>query len=529
MRWPLHLAFILTCALAVATAISGRAFAHAALIAASPADGAVVTNAPAVLTLSFSEPVSPLILKLIGPDSTSRTLDRFVLKDRTLMIEAPTDLSSGTHVLSWRVISEDGHPVGGAVVFSIGAASGRSPTPETRTDPAVRAILWLGKVGLYLGLLMGLGGAAFATWVGPLPRDARRPLGLFILLGSGALPLAFAAQGLDILDRSLGSLGEADVWSAAAASSFGRTALAAAVAFLLGLASLAVRGHMGPVFAGAALLTVGVALAASGHASAASPQWLMRSAVFIHAVSVTAWAGALVPLFFALREADAITVLRQFSRWIPVVVGLTLLSGGILAVVQLQQPGALISTGYGWVLLIKLAWVAILLGLAAINRYRLTPLVLSRTGIAARTMRRMIAAETLLVFLVLGTVATWRFTPPPRALLDAGAPPASIHIHTAKAMADIRVSPGRAGPASISISLLDGEFGPLTVKEVRCVMSNPSAGVEPIERQAVRSSDGTWHVDSLVIPIGGRWTIELEILVSDFEMIRLSETVEIKP
>ncbi|MGO4264148.1 hypothetical protein, partial [Lysobacter sp. TAB13] len=94
----------------------------------------------------------------------------------------------------------------------------------------------------------------------------------------------------------------------------------------------------------------------------------------------------------------------------------------------------------------------------------------------------MIAAETLLVFLVLGTVATWRFTPPPRALLDAGAPPASIHIHRAKAMADIRVSPGRAGPASISISLLDGEFGPLTVKEVRCVMSNPSAGVEPIER-----------------------------------------------
>ncbi|MGO4815967.1 hypothetical protein AB4156_41405, partial [Cupriavidus sp. 2MCAB6] len=60
-------------------------------------------------------------------------------------------------------------------------------------------------------------------------------------------------------------------------------------------------------------------------------------------------------------------------------------------------------------------------------------------------------------------------------------------------------------------------------------MSNPSAGVEPIERQAVRSSDGAWHVDSLVIPIGGRWTIELEILVSDFEMIRLGETVEIKP
>lgn len=529
MRWPLRLVFVLTCALAVATAMTGCAFAHAALVSASPADGAVVTNAPALLTLSFSEPVSPLILKLIGPDSTTRTLDRFVLKDRTLMIEAPANLSAGTHVLSWRVISEDGHPVGGAVVFSIGAPSGHSPISEARADPAVRTALWLGKLGLYLGLLMGLGGAAFATWVGPLPRDARRPVGLFILLGSAALPLALAAQGLDILDRSPGSLGEAAVWSAAAGSSFGRTVLAAAVTFLFGLASLALRGRMGRAFSGAALVTVGVALAASGHASAASPQWLMRTAVFAHAVSVSAWAGALVPLFFALREPDAVAVLRRFSRWIPVLVGLTLLSGGILAAVQLERPDTLISTGYGWVLLIKLAWVAILLGLAAANRYRLTPLVLSRTGIAARTMQRVIAAETLLVVLILGTVSIWRFTPPPRALLDAAAPPASVHIHTAKAMADIRISPGRAGPASVSISLLDGEFGPLTVKEVRCVMSNPSAGVEPIERQAVWSNEGAWHVDNLVIPIGGRWTIELEILVSDFELIRLSETVEVRP
>lgn len=529
MRWPLRLVFVLTCALAVAAAMTGRATAHAALIAASPADGAVVTNAPALLTLSFSEPVSPLILKLIGPDGAIRTLDRFVLKDRTLMIEAPADLSAGTHVLSWRIISEDGHPVGGAVVFSIGAPSNGSRIPATAADPAVRTALWLGKIGLYLGLLMGLGGAAFAAWVGPLPRDARRPVGLLILLGSAALPLALAAQGLDVLDRSVGSLGEAAVWSAAAGSSFGRTALAAVVAFLLGLGSLVVRGRMGRVFAGAALLTAGVALAASGHASAASPQMLMRTAVFVHAISVSAWAGALMPLFFALREPDAVAVLRQFSRWIPVVVGLTLFSGGILAAVQLERPDTLISTGYGWILLIKLAWVTVLLGLAAVNRYRLTPLAPSRTGVAANTMRRMIAAETLLVFLVLGTVATWRFTPPPRAFLNAAAPTASVHIHTAEAMANIRVSPGRAGPVSISISLLDGEFGPLAVKEVRCVMSNLSAGVEPIERQAIRSNDGDWQVESLAIPIGGRWTIELEILVSDFEMTRLSGTVEIKP
>ena len=38
----------------------GRAFAHAQLVAATPAAGAMVAEAPATVTLTFSEPVRPL-------------------------------------------------------------------------------------------------------------------------------------------------------------------------------------------------------------------------------------------------------------------------------------------------------------------------------------------------------------------------------------------------------------------------------------------------------------------------------------
>src|SRR6266700_2377936 len=44
-----------------------------------------------------------------------------------------------------------------------------------------------------------------------------------------------------------------------------------------------------------------------------------------------------------------------------------------LAIVQLERFGALIDTRYGIILLAKLALVAILLGLAALNRYLVTP------------------------------------------------------------------------------------------------------------------------------------------------------------
>ena len=67
------------------------------------------------------EPVSPLVLKLILPDGQARALDGFVLRDRTLEIATPDGLGPGTHVLTWRVVSEDGHPVAGSTIFSIGA------------------------------------------------------------------------------------------------------------------------------------------------------------------------------------------------------------------------------------------------------------------------------------------------------------------------------------------------------------------------------------------------------------------------
>jgi copper transport protein len=503
--------------------------AHAALTAASPADGAVVARAPAQLRLGFSEPVSPLVLKLILPDGTARLLDRYALKDRMLVIDAPGGIGDGTHVLSWRVVSEDGHPVGGSVVFSIGAPSAAAPDAIVQADPTVRVLLWATKVGLYLALFLGVGGAAFAAWVGPLPAAARRLSAGLAITGLVLLPLAVAAQGLDALGATFGSLAQPAVWQAGAVSVFGRTTLVAAISIAIGLISLALHGRAGRLLAWVALAGVGLALAASGHASAAAPQLLMRPAVFLHAVGVAAWAGALFPLSIALFGPDGVSVLDRFSRRISIFVAAIFLSGLALSVVQVEHFDALETTEYGHVLLIKLAWVVALFGLAAFNRYRLTAKVRAGEVPAAKRLRRLIATEIILVLLVFGTAALWRFTPPPRALFLAAAQPASVHIHTDKAMADVAVTPGSVGPVTISISLLNGEFGPFPAKEMRIELSNPAAGIEAIERQAVRVEDGLWRVEGFAIPVSGHWTVELEILVSDFEMLRLRTILEIRP
>lgn len=521
---------IILLGLAVASlATAGQALAHAALTKTVPADGAVVASAPGEFSLSFSEPVSPLVLTLIGPDGTSRPLTRFTLADRTLSIIAPGDLGHGTHVLSWRVVSEDGHPVGGSVLFSVGAPSAAPAITASQTTPAVRIVLWLGKLGLYLGLAFGIGGVAFMAWVVPLPAPVRRPIAGFLALGLLSLPVAFTAQGLDALALPLSAALQPAAWQAAAASSFGRTVLIAALALLAALTALFVPSRSGRLLATFAWLGIGAALAASGHASAAEPQLLTRPAVFLHAVGMAGWAGALLPLALALRQPDGALALQRFSRRIPALLLVILLSGLALAIVQIERPQALLTTPYGLVLTGKLALVAALIGLGAFNRYRLTGAVVSGCASVRSLLTRIIVAEIAIVVAILATVALWRFTPPPRALAAAAAQPASVHIHAEKAMADISVTPGRAGPVTIAVSLLDGEFGPLAAKELRLALSQPEAGIEPIERQAIKQADGSWQVGELTLPVAGRWTIELEILVSDFEMTRLKETVEIRP
>src|SRR5262245_22738229 len=102
----------------IALTPSSAALAHASLVRSEPADGAIVTEPPAMLRLTFNEPVTPLVMRIVMPDGTSATPQ--AVAENAVVVVTPSPLRRGTHVLSWRVISADGHPVGGSLIFSVG-------------------------------------------------------------------------------------------------------------------------------------------------------------------------------------------------------------------------------------------------------------------------------------------------------------------------------------------------------------------------------------------------------------------------
>jgi copper transport protein len=523
-----RLAFAL--ALLIPLAYAPGAFAHASLLQAQPADGSVLPSAPTALTLTFNEPVAPLVMRLIGPGGDAVALARVAAENATVTIAPAESLRRGTHVLSWRVISADGHPVGGAVMFSIGAPSRTSEAGAEEADAGVRAALWVVKLALYIGLFVGVGGAFFRAWIAQIwitdaKSSAARPVLVALLAGLLAAPVSIVLQGLDALALPLSAALQKSVWASGLGTSYGRTAIASALALLAGLLGAAAQSPgIARALSLGGLAGVGIALALSGHASTAAPQLVSRPAVALHGICVAFWIGSLLPLYASVCKSRAAPLaLARFSRAIPIPLALLVASGAWLAVVQLGRVDALWTTSYGKVLACKLVVVAGLLGLAAVNRYRLVPKLAGEGGVAARPLATSLALELMLALAVLGLVALWRFTPPPRALATEA--PISVHVHGERAMAQIEITRDGAAGAQARVQVLDGAFQPLAVKEVTLVLVNPTAGIEPLRRIATPAGANQWRIDNLAIPLAGRWTLRVELLIDDFNKLTVEDTV----
>jgi copper transport protein len=510
-------------------AAASPAAAHASLVGSDPVEGAILADSPKALKLDFNEPVSPLVLRLIGPNG--QALTPAVKAENSTLTLAPPPLPHGSYVLSWRVISADGHPVGGAVLFSVGGPSESPAIGALDTDPAVKVAIWGARLLIYLGLFVGVGGVAFIGLIArtrPLPGWTEAWIVGAMVGGLVASVLSLGLQGLDALALPPSQIWRPDVWMSGLATSYGWTAVTAAVAQLLGLAAMqAANRALQGLGASLALAGVGLALAASGHAATVEPQWLSRLAVFLHGVCIAFWVGSLLPLLSIVREGGrGDGALARFSRVIPLPLAVLIATGGYLAWAQLDRPDALWTTAYGEVLAGKLAGVLVLLGLAAANRYVLVPRLARAHAQQPGTVPPLavsIALESVVALAILGTVAVWRFTPPPRALIAAE--PASIHFHGGQAMAQIEVEPVRARGAAVSIEVLDGKFQPLAAKEVAVFLSNAAAGIEPVRRDAVSAGASGWRIDDLRIPFAGRWTLRVDILINDFEKETLADDV----
>nr|WP_246529398.1 CopD family protein [Microvirga zambiensis] len=512
---------------------TAAASAHAQLVRSDPVDGAVVGSAPGIITLTFSEPVRPLVARLALPNGQIVVLKEIGAKGSVIALSLPDIHASGTYVLSWRVASGDGHPIGGGLVFSVGAPSAAAPMNDGQFEPLVRAGLWSTRLLLMLALIVGVGGAGFYALIGrENPEGGNVEIPTAIAVGLLMVPLLIGFQGLDSLGAPLSDLLTAPVWAAGIrATSYGSSILIAASALIVAYASrlLKYTSRSGMALATTALLLAGLASASAGHASTAPPRSLTAPAVFLHTVAVLLWIGSLLPLVvaFTRNRTTAPKVLRRFSSSIPAIIGVLGLSGILLAFVQIRMLPALWSTDYGIVLLVKLALVASICVFAVLNRYWLTGAVIADDRRATQSLIRNTRAEIVLGTLVIAVLGLWRFTPPPRAMsLTHAADGQQIKASRDGASATLTIRPPLTGPVRVEVGDIQIDGKPVEPISVKIELDKPSYGIGPFVREA-RQEDQIYLGDGFVLPLDGFWIVRVTVLVTEFRSVTLTDVFDI--
>jgi putative copper resistance protein D len=268
-------------------------------------------------------------------------------------------------------------------------------------------------------------------------------------------------------------------------------------------------------------------LALIGHAGAtpgAAGQLHVASDA-VHLIAAGVWLGGLPALALLLLSARpprglAARAAARFSALGIASVAALLVSGLVNSWMLLSAPRDLIATDYGRLLFLKVGLFASMLAIAAVNRFHLTPRLAA--GRARRALMRNSLAETALgagVLLLVGALGTMepaahRHLPPIDIPLDA----AFVHIHTEQAMADVLIDPGRVGVATASIRVMHEDSSEFPTDEIRLALDPPAPGPQPIDRAALRQSDGTWRVDGISLPQPGNWIVKV-IIAADKTLV----------
>src|SRR5690606_166451 len=106
-------------ALLLLLATATGALAHATLLGSDPPPNSLLRASPEAVSLTFNEPVQLLAATLVTDDGASHPLSVGGISGAVVTVPLPETVAGST-VLSWRAVSEDGHPISGAVVFSVG-------------------------------------------------------------------------------------------------------------------------------------------------------------------------------------------------------------------------------------------------------------------------------------------------------------------------------------------------------------------------------------------------------------------------
>jgi copper transport protein len=545
----MQLAAVRPAACAAAVAITAlvavpAAGAHATLVSTRPANDALLAASPKTVALEFNEPVESAFGSIRVYDADAARVDDGHVErptPRTVRIGIDRELPRGTYTVTWRVISEDSHPISGAFVFHVREA-GANPAgiaDQVLGGGAPRSVSALFAVVRFfdfaLILLVAGGAVALATSLRSASATLRRQLLLVIGIWSALLGLVALAgivlQGADAGGFGLGQALRWDSVSSVLDTRFGKVwfaeAVVAAVVAAWGFLDVDERLVAG----GAALLVAGPAL--SGHASVSGGVTLVADVAHVAAAAV--WTGGLAMVVIALlvsgadRWPLAAQAVPRFSTLAVGSVAVLVAAGAVNAYEELGAWRGFWDTKYGALVLTKIVLVLPVLALGAYNNRFAVPRLRREAAspVEKRRFLRMAGAELAIVVVIVAVTSVLVAEPPAKASVAPKGPYATT-TSLGNLEANIVVDPAKTGGNAIHVYLTDKSGRIQNLEELTVYALLPSKKIGPIRYEAQLLAPGHYAVHGAQFPIAGDWQLDFQGRRGQFEALPATVSVPIR-
>jgi copper transport protein len=511
--------------------------AHASLDNSVPASGATLVDSPPQIVLDFDETVETVLgfIRLFASDGSRidvPSIARDAADGSIVRVDVPR-LDDDTYVVTYRVVSVDGHAVDGALTFQVGDGPkidvadvlAEAMAESEATDEVGNAVRAARLVG-YLALGLVLAGSLFFLG-GVVPEAFGRRLRGIIAASSGLLAVAsvflFGLQGAALAGDGIGAAFRWATITDIADTRVGhallvRIAIAALLAICAAIASKTTTtdGAL-RFFAVLGFVVLPLSYSFAGHAGASGRVAPTVAVSMLHVAAVGTWFGGLVLLagFDVMRDGATV---KWFSQRAGVMVGVAVVSGVVQSLLIVDDVTGMLNITYGKMLVTKVVIVGAMLLAAAVVRRRFVESGVTR-------LRSALVVEAVVGVVVLG-VTSGLVVETPRATVSAA--PFATTLVQGDTLVNVTVSPSRVGPVEMHIIVTKpgGSLEPVATAKVR--LSSAERNVPPI---AVEPAEvGPNHfVATAQIPYAGEWKIDVVLVEPDGRESLVSAKFAVRP
>jgi copper transport protein len=573
----------------VIVATAGAAGAHAVLEGASPSPSTTISRAPRQISLSFSEGVDMRADGIRLFDDGMRRVDIGAPKHpgghRNQVVATVPKLARGLYTVAWRAVSADSHPVEGAFTFGIGVnATGKAAADRTalaqagqKSDRTVGVLLGVMRFGVFVGLAMVLGGAAFVAFLWPSGRSSVKTR-QFLLSGLEVSFLCtvggFLLQGPYTSGGGLGDVFSGDQISAVWDTRYGKVYVLRLVLLVIMGVLLRLALRKGPRSRAevTGVTIVGIALAATpalaGHAS--TGRWVALAVPLdvVHVLAMAVWFGGLMCLVLARNDDVAFSeVAERFSGVALASVVVIVVTGSVQALRQLEPFSALWSSTYGALLIAKVVAFGAILLIAAWSRrlvhgrlwhFSTAPradevevithttevdtltdasgsvatLVREETSttttVRPHRLTRAVLGELVFAAVVLALTSILVNTAPP--VSSQGPQPVNdVTIGTGATRFETFFGPAKVGlPNQMHVTAVGSNGLPRPVVDMQATLENPGKDVPPISIPLKKFPNATGHYIASGIRVPpGVWKLTVTAFVTDVDSVTATTTIRV--